>query len=84
MLPRELRDAAVQVNEGASVPYALGWVVRERHGARVYRHDGGNNGYVTSLEYYPDVHLTVIVLSNLGFAPIEEIRDRLAKTALEG
>lgn len=81
LLPPELRQAAVQV-DGARVPYALGWVVRERHGQRVYRHDGGNNGFMTSLEYYPDRGLTVIVLSNLGFTPIEEIRDRLGELAL--
>ena len=82
LLPRELRDAAVQVEEGASVPYALGWVVKERHDERVYRHDGGNNGFISSLEYYPDRQLTVIVLSNLGFTPVEEIRDRLGAIAL--
>lgn len=82
LLPAELRNAAVDVGERATVSYALGWVVRERHGARVYRHDGGNNGYLASLEYYPDQRLTVIVLSNLGFAPIEEIRDKLGEIAL--
>jgi CubicO group peptidase (beta-lactamase class C family) len=82
LLPAELRQAAVDVADEVSVPYALGWVVKERYGARVYRHDGGNNGYLASVEYYPDRRLTVIVLSNFGFAPIEEIRDAVGGIAL--
>ena len=51
-------------------------------GGRVYRHDGGNNGFVSSLEYYPDQGMTVILLSNLGFTPVEAMRDELARVAL--
>ena len=61
------------------VPYALGWVIKDRNGRKLYRHDGGNNGFVTSLEYYPDTKISVIVLSNFGFASIGDLRDRVAK-----
>ena len=64
--------------EGQDVPYGLGWVVRERLGHPVYRHDGGNNGFTTSLEYYPEDDVTVIIMTNLGFTPIEDIRSGVA------
>jgi len=69
--------------EGAKAPYALGWGVGDRDGRKAYRHDGGDNGFVTSLEYFPESGVCVVILSNYGFAPIGEIRAAAAEAALK-
>ncbi len=83
LLKPESVEQLTTVAQGQSVPYALGWFVREREGQRVFAHDGGNNGFVTSLEYYPESQLTIVILSNRGFAPLRELRDGVAAKALE-
>lgn len=53
----------VRLNDGTSHPYGFGWQVDERRGHRMISHTG-----ITGTEYtrFPDDHLTVIVLTNLG------------------
>ena len=52
--------------------YAFGISVRTVNGAKEISHGGGIQGFNTWLSYYPDGHLTVVVLSNLnGDAPRE-------------
>jgi CubicO group peptidase (beta-lactamase class C family) len=82
-LPKPLVEQLLTIDENLGVPYADGWVVRARAGQPTYRHDGGNNGFVSSLEYYPRQRMTVIVLSNFGFTDIGSIRKKLGLAALE-
>lgn len=50
--------------------YALGVIVLTANGRKVVQHDGGIDGFSTSLAYYPDTKTTVAVLANLaGNAP---------------
>ena len=51
------REQLTTVAAGQDVPYGLAWFVRDREGRRVYSHDGGINGFVTSLEYYTESKL---------------------------
>ena len=44
--------------------YALGWFVQDYAGHRLVMHDGGVNGYVTSVTLVPDEHLGIVVLTN--------------------
>ena len=70
------------IPEDQTVQYGLGWVV-SNHGAEpLYRHDGGNNGFVTTLDYYPDRKLSIVILSNFGFAPLRDIREKVAESVL--
>ncbi len=82
LLAEPTRRAMTEVLPEQSVPYALGWIVRERDGRTVYVHDGGNNGFVTSLEYYPEEQLTIVILCNLGFVPMGALRDEVAELTL--
>ncbi len=82
LLSDRLRGAMLQAAKRNDVSYGYGWFVTDRDGAVVYRHDGGNNGFVASMEYYPELEVSIIVLSNYGFAPIGEIRASLATEAL--
>jgi CubicO group peptidase (beta-lactamase class C family) len=50
--------------------YACGLLVRTVNGHKVIDHGGGIEGFNTSLAYYPDDKVTVVVLANLnGDAP---------------
>ncbi|HEY9183647.1 MAG TPA: serine hydrolase [Gammaproteobacteria bacterium] len=52
--------------------YALGVNVTERNGRKAIGHNGGIEGFNTSLAYYPAEKLTIVVLGNLnGGAPTQ-------------
>ena len=55
---------------------------REREGRTIYAHDGGNNGFVTSLEYDPETKLTIVILCNLGFVQTRELRDDVVRRVI--
>jgi CubicO group peptidase (beta-lactamase class C family) len=44
--------------------YGLGWFLTTYAGHRVVMHDGGVNGYLSSVTLVPDEHLGIIVLTN--------------------
>ncbi|MBK6731937.1 MAG: serine hydrolase [Bacteroidetes bacterium] len=44
--------------------YGLGWNINDYKGRRVFSHDGGSNGFVTSVCFIPEENLGIIVLTN--------------------
>jgi CubicO group peptidase (beta-lactamase class C family) len=44
--------------------YGLGWFIQDYAGHRLVMHDGGVNGYLTSVTLVPQDHLGIIVLTN--------------------
>lgn len=44
--------------------YGLGWFLQDYAGKRLVMHDGGVNGYVSSVTLVPSEHLGVIILTN--------------------
>jgi CubicO group peptidase (beta-lactamase class C family) len=60
-----------------------GWFVRKKHGLLAVASNGRSPGFISSLEYYPEKDLTVIVLSN-SYSPVSQspIADDLAAIAL--
>ncbi|HVN06824.1 MAG TPA: serine hydrolase, partial [Bryobacteraceae bacterium] len=61
--------------------YACGLFVSEVKGRKVIQHGGGIEGFNTSLAYYPDGKLTVVVLANLNGSAADEIAGKLAQIA---
>jgi CubicO group peptidase (beta-lactamase class C family) len=61
--------------------YAFGLVVRTVNGRRVFDHDGGIEGFNTTLTYYPDTRLTIAVLANLNGPASREIATKLGAVA---
>lgn len=53
--------------------YGLGVMIRGIAPVKYVGHDGGNNGFVSDFERFPD-GTVLIVLSNLGFADMDWIR----------
>jgi len=54
----------VTLNDGSRRPYGFGWFVTERRGHRLIDHSGITG---TQFSRFPDDHLTVIALTNLGY-----------------
>jgi CubicO group peptidase (beta-lactamase class C family) len=61
--------------------YAFGLTVRIENGRKVISHGGGIEGFNTSLVYYPDDKLTVVVLGNLNGSAPDQISNQLAMIA---
>jgi CubicO group peptidase (beta-lactamase class C family) len=61
--------------------YAFGLMVHNVNGRKVIDHGGGIEGFNTSLAYYPDDKLTVIVLGNLNGSAPQEIASKLGAVA---
>jgi CubicO group peptidase (beta-lactamase class C family) len=61
--------------------YAFGLGVSTNNGHKMIAHDGGIEGFNTSLVYYPDDKLVVAVLANLNGPFAGQIAGNLAKVA---
>jgi len=61
--------------------YAFGLGVSTNNGHKMIAHDGGIQGFNTSLAYYPDDKLVVAVLANLNGPFAGQIAGNLAKVA---
>jgi CubicO group peptidase (beta-lactamase class C family) len=62
--------------------YAFGLFVRTNDGHKLITHGGGIEGFNTSLNFYPDDKLVVIVLGNLNGGAPDQIASALGKVAL--
>lgn len=62
--------------------YGCGIFIRTVDGHKLITHGGGIEGFNTSLNYYPDDKLTVIVLGNLTGGAPDMIASNLGKVAL--
>lgn len=62
--------------------YGCGLFIRTDDGHKLITHGGGIEGFNTSLNYYPEDKLTVIVLGNLTGGAPDQIAHHLGKIAL--
>jgi CubicO group peptidase (beta-lactamase class C family) len=62
--------------------YAFGLFVSTRDGHKLINHGGGIEGFNTSLNFYPDDKIVVIVLGNLNGGTPDQIASSLGKVAL--
>jgi CubicO group peptidase (beta-lactamase class C family) len=52
------------LSDGTTTGYGFGWEVSQVNGHRLITHNGAMNGFLSSIQRYPDDHLTVIVALN--------------------
>lgn len=64
--------------------YAFGLGVRTMNGHEVISHNGGIEGFNTSMAYYPQDKVTVIALANVNGSAPDEIANDLGVLALGG
>jgi CubicO group peptidase (beta-lactamase class C family) len=62
--------------------YAFGLFVSTKDGHKLITHGGGIEGFNTSLNFYPDDKIVVIVLGNLNGGTPDQIASALGKVAL--
>ncbi|MDA1191015.1 MAG: serine hydrolase, partial [Candidatus Poribacteria bacterium] len=53
------------LNDGTTLNYAMGVTVNEHRGVRMIGHSGGDAGFASQLDWYPEHRLGVVVLANL-------------------
>jgi CubicO group peptidase (beta-lactamase class C family) len=59
--------------------FGLGLFVHEASGVRMLGHTGGNNGYISDFEIFPDDDGMMIVLTNRGFTKTAPLREGVAR-----
>ena len=65
---------------GKSTTYGLGWSIDQIEGIPVISHDGGMLGFTSINDVFPTIGLSIIVLTNNGDTPPDNIaKDILAK-----
>ena len=79
LLPRKTVDQIWVEKPGNN----YGWFIRKRHGLTAVASNGRSPGFTSSVEYYPEKDLTVIVLSN-SYSPVSQspVAEDLAAIAL--
>ncbi|HKK07400.1 MAG TPA: serine hydrolase domain-containing protein, partial [Gemmatimonadota bacterium] len=68
--------------DGLSTHYGFGLFMGELGGHRYVWHNGGINGFLTSVARYPDDDLTVVVLSNSTSVGPDRLQAEIARYAL--
>ena len=68
---------------GKPINYGLGTVLRKVDGRLTAGHGGGINGFRSSLVYYPERELTIVVLANSESAQPAAISRRIADFLLK-
>jgi hypothetical protein len=59
--------------------YGLGWMLDDHDGARLVKHGGATNGFLSSFELFPDQRFACTVLTNADTG--RELRDTVAACA---
>jgi CubicO group peptidase (beta-lactamase class C family) len=72
-------ESLVKMTTPFKQDYAFGLAVSTRNGHKVIAHDGGIEGFNTSLAYYPDDKLVVAVLANLNGQAPGQLTTKLAQ-----
>ena len=78
----QLRNERESVRVSDTARSGFGWLIRTA-GARTYwQHDGGNNGYTSDFARTREGDATVVILTNLGFVHVPELRRDLMSALL--
>lgn len=59
-----------RLTNGSTYPYGFAWALGEQRGHALIEHGGTWQGFRAHISRYVDDHLSVIVLANLGEAPV--------------
>jgi CubicO group peptidase (beta-lactamase class C family) len=62
--------------------YGYGWIIDKLYGARHIWHNGGIPGFVSSVEYFPDSSITIILLTNYMASNMSRLSNTLAAATL--
>ena len=74
-------DSLRMMTTGGLGDYGMGLFIRDAAHHGVITHNGSIEGFDTSLNYYPDRQITIIVLGNVKTDAPDKIADQLGKVA---
>ncbi len=63
--------------------YGFGWRIDEYKGHKRYHHSGSTSGFRNFMQQFPDVRLTVIVLTNRADPDVEPLAEKIADMYLQ-
>ena len=78
----EQMTTAGTLNDGNEIDYGFGLALGQRSGQPMISHGGGINGFRSHLAYYPEIDLTVAVLTNLSVGRPNAIEKQIAELFL--
>jgi CubicO group peptidase (beta-lactamase class C family) len=64
LTPVQPTDGPAKIPDGPAVSYGFGWFLDPYQGHPRMSHDGSTIGFRTTIQRFPDDHLTIIVLAN--------------------
>jgi len=80
----ELLFTPLETTDGESTGYGLGWEVgTDDEGRRTVGHSGGSVGGSTQFVLYPDQHVAVALISNLGGVDYDGVEERIADAFID-
>jgi CubicO group peptidase (beta-lactamase class C family) len=80
----ELLFTPLETTDGESTGYGLGWEVgTDDEGRRTVGHSGGSVGGSTQFVLYPDQHVVVALISNLGGVDYDGVEERIADAFID-
>lgn len=69
--------------DGSVFPYGFGLALGDLEGHAIVSHDGGINGFMSSLAYYPADELAIAVVANTETSAASQAQTRIARAVLE-
>ena len=66
----ETRTKQIEVAPG-TVDYGMGWMLREWEGRAVVEHGGNIDGFAASVAMLPEEQLGMVLLTNVGYTPLQ-------------
>jgi CubicO group peptidase (beta-lactamase class C family) len=73
----------VKLTDGTTFPYGFGLMTSSLDGHARVGHNGGINGFHTTMAYYPADDLLIVAMANTGGGLVEDVGEQLARTALD-
>ena len=70
-----------KLNDGSISTYAFGWEVGDYEGRRMVHHNGGIHGFTSSMYFFPEDKLTIVVLTNGSSVDPSLLAQRLVMAA---
>lgn len=71
-----------RLKDGTLTGYGYGWYTKTINGIRTIEHQGGLPGFQTKAIYYPDDDVFMVILSNNGNAPLDELTNSISAIVL--
>ncbi|SRR5579871_401531 len=83
LTPVQPSGGPAKIQEGQNVSYGFGWFLDPYEGHQRMFHDGGTIGFRTTIQRFPNDHLTMIVLTNRADLDPEDLALKVADLYLK-